>query len=127
METIVIHSEEGFSLIELMVSILILTIALLGILQALTIYPKHNIHNLVREEAVRIAEECLQDLKNKIDCPSKVSRRFRNFSIDFYISAPSVSSFSVGNNNATIIISFAYPFAAGTNATYILNSVVYMQ
>ncbi len=123
----VIRSEEGFSLVELMVSMVILTIALLGILQALTVYTKHNLHNLIRENAVRISQDCLQDIRHKVDCPSMVSRRFRNFSIDFYINAPSVTSLAPGNNNITITISFTYPFDNnGTNATYTLNSVVYI-
>ncbi len=128
METPALQDNRGFSLVELLVSIVILTIALLGILQSLTIYTRHNLHNLVREDAVRIAQQCLEDIKNKVDCPTVVSRRFRDFSINFYISAPLVSSLPQGSNTpVSIKVSFKYPFSGASNATYTLTSVVYIQ
>ena len=53
-------NRNGFSLIELMVAMVILTIATLGLLQALTHYIQINMDNEMRNEAMRITEKRME-------------------------------------------------------------------
>jgi len=56
-------NKNGFTLIELMVAIVILTIATMGLLQALTRYIQINIDNEMRNEAMRITEARMEVLR----------------------------------------------------------------
>ena len=52
-------AESGFTLIEVMMAMLVLTVGLLGLLQSVSIAYEHNLRNRLREEAVGLAEEHL--------------------------------------------------------------------
>jgi type IV pilus assembly protein PilV len=52
----------GFSLLELMVSMVIILVALLGLLEAVGIATANNMKNQLRDEAVLIGEERMADL-----------------------------------------------------------------
>jgi len=52
-------AESGFTLIEVMMAMLVLTVGLLGLLQSVSISYEHNLRNRLREEAVGLAEEQL--------------------------------------------------------------------
>jgi len=124
MEQTVITKKDGFTLVEIMVSFLLLTIVILGILQIMAVYSKINVKNTIRDEAIKVAQECIEDLRNGVNCPSNIIREFRNFSILYTISAPSVSSFTSGNNPVQITITYSYPSSNSTqNIT--LNSVIH--
>lgn len=56
-------SSRGFTLVELLMALLILTVGLLGLLQSIEVAFQHKARNLMREEAVQLAEEQLNDLK----------------------------------------------------------------
>jgi len=47
----------GFTLIEVLMAMLIMTVGLLGLLQSVGIAFEHNLRNRLREEAVVVAEE----------------------------------------------------------------------
>jgi type IV pilus assembly protein PilV len=49
--------EQGFTLIELFMAMLIMTVGLLGLLQSLQIAYQHNTRNRMREEGILVAEE----------------------------------------------------------------------
>lgn len=67
MEPVATHissrSNVGFTLIEVMVSIVILMVGLLGLLQAINLAMEQNIKNVLRSEAVQIAENKMNVLK----------------------------------------------------------------
>lgn len=52
-------SSRGFTLVEVMVAMLILTVGLLGLLQVSIVASEQNIRNAMRTEAVQIADERL--------------------------------------------------------------------
>ncbi len=52
----------GFTLIEVMVSIVIVLVGLLGLVQAMGVATSYNLKNLLRDEAVLIGEEQMADL-----------------------------------------------------------------
>ena len=119
------NKTNGFTLVEILVSILLLTVVLLGIVQSLAIYTRQNIRNIVRDEAVRIAQECMENLRNNYNCNSTVTKNFRNFSITYQISAPDVATFTSENNNVQVSVTYTYPPSSSRTYTYTINSVVY--
>ena len=56
---------EGFSLIETLVAILILAIVMLALLEAVTFYTQHQMNNMLRDEAVRITQDTLYNLRTQ--------------------------------------------------------------
>lgn len=56
-------SQRGFTLVELMVSILILLVGLLGMLQAVNLALDKNLGNQLRQKGVEVAEQRMNDLR----------------------------------------------------------------
>lgn len=97
--------KNGFSLIELMVAVVILTISTFGILEALTRYTRINIDNAMRNEAMRITEERMEVLRglpfndssdglkpdngsplpNSAQLPTTVTRSIRKMDISYAV------------------------------------------
>jgi prepilin-type N-terminal cleavage/methylation domain-containing protein len=66
MERIVKSSKraQGFSLIEVLVAILLLAIVMLALLEAVTIYTRSNMTNILRDEAVKVTQDVLYDMRS---------------------------------------------------------------
>jgi type IV pilus assembly protein PilV len=58
-------SQRGFTLIEVMFSIIILMIGLLGMFQSINLAMNKNIENQLRQKAIAVAEQQLNDLKGR--------------------------------------------------------------
>lgn len=59
------HGQSGFTLIEVMVSIVILMVGLLGMFQAINLALDKNLENQLRQKAIAVAEQQLNDLKGR--------------------------------------------------------------
>lgn len=119
---------KGFTLIEVLVSMLLLTVVLLTVVQTMATYVRYNINNLVRDEAVKIAQSCLENLRNGVDCESNTTKNFRNFSLTFnttVIIFPNATSMTSGNNQVQIIVTYKYPPNSNSTKTYTINTVIY--
>lgn len=57
--------QRGFTLIEVMVSIVILMVGLLGMFQSINLAMDKNIENQLRQKAVAVAEQQLESLKGR--------------------------------------------------------------
>lgn len=55
------RSGEGFTLVEMLMAMLILTVGLLGLLQSLNVAYDQGLRDRVRQEAVLLAEEQMHD------------------------------------------------------------------
>ncbi|BCG47852.1 hypothetical protein GEOBRER4_n2701 [Citrifermentans bremense] len=53
----------GFTLIEMLMAMLVLTVGLLGLLQSLQLGYRQSVRDRMREDAVQIAEEQMHDLR----------------------------------------------------------------
>ena len=51
------RDERGFTLVEMMISMVVILIVLLGLVQAALLSIEHNVRNQLRDEAVRVAEQ----------------------------------------------------------------------
>lgn len=60
-----ISNKYGFTLVEIMVAMVIMMVGLLGMLHSLNIAMEHNLRNHLRDEAVSVADEQLNELKIK--------------------------------------------------------------
>jgi len=56
---------EGFSLIEVLLAMLLVTLVMLALLEAVTLYVQSNMANILRDEAVRITQDALYDARSK--------------------------------------------------------------
>jgi prepilin-type N-terminal cleavage/methylation domain-containing protein len=84
----------GFSLIEVLVAVFILFISMMAVLHALGLSVEHNLKNIIMDEAVRISEQRMNELRNMpitslvsstVSTQLTISRKFRNTSIDYTV------------------------------------------
>jgi prepilin-type N-terminal cleavage/methylation domain-containing protein len=88
------QKNRGFTLIEVLVAIVILFISMMAVLHALGLSVEHNMKNIIMDEAVRISEQRMNELRNTpvttlvSSTPSNkltISRNFRNITIDYTV------------------------------------------
>lgn len=89
-----INNRKGFTFIELLVAMAVLSIGLMAMLDGLANYMRINIDNQMRNEAMRIAETTLETLRNAsfndvqtgavVIAPTE-QRRFRNIDINYTV------------------------------------------
>ena len=93
MET-VNQKNRGFTLVEVLVAIVILFISMMAVLHALGLSVEHNMKNIIMDEAVRLSEQKMNELRNTpittlaSSNPSTeipISRNFRNITIDYNV------------------------------------------
>ena len=58
------QKNRGFTLIEVLVAIVILFISMMAVLHALGLSVEHNMKNIIMDEAVRISEQRMNELRN---------------------------------------------------------------
>jgi prepilin-type N-terminal cleavage/methylation domain-containing protein len=88
------QKNRGFTLIEVLVAIVILFISMMAVLHALGLSVEHNMKNIIMDEAVRLSEQKMSELRNTSittlasSNPSTevpISRNFRNITIDYNV------------------------------------------
>lgn len=57
-------NSRGFTLVEVLVALVILSIAMLAVLDAMAVAMQHNLQNYCRDEAVRIGEQEMNMVRN---------------------------------------------------------------
>lgn len=97
-----LNSEEGFTLIEFCVAVLILMVGLLGLLQAVNMATSQNLATVIRKEAIMIADEQMVAAKyanytsiKSGSIPSsarKIRSGYSNYSVARFVSAASPTS-----------------------------------
>ena len=87
-------NKKGMTLIEVMIALVILLIVMLALMQTTTLGINSNVTNLLRDEATRIAEQRITELRNTLFTDGALAatagaddgletREFRNFAVDF--------------------------------------------
>jgi len=127
------HHILAYTLVEVLVGLAIMMIVFLGIFQAISVYVNHNLSSAFRNEAVKIAHECAEKLRNLEFCTTTSSlgdpltgyvvRTFRNVQKTFTIVYPNPLNFDAGQSNlVTIRVSYDY---LGKNYLYQFTTVIY--
>jgi prepilin-type N-terminal cleavage/methylation domain-containing protein len=83
-------NNRGFTLVEVLVAMVILSIAMLGVLEAMTIAMQHNLELYCRDESVRIAEQDMNEARNVsftavADRDYEVKRTYKKFERSFRV------------------------------------------
>jgi prepilin-type N-terminal cleavage/methylation domain-containing protein len=88
---IVNQKNRGFTLVEVLVAIVILFISMMAVLHALGLSVEHNMKNIIMDEAVRISEQKMNELRNTpvaslaSATQSPIPRTFRNVTINYNV------------------------------------------
>ncbi|MCX7857619.1 MAG: prepilin-type N-terminal cleavage/methylation domain-containing protein [Deltaproteobacteria bacterium] len=81
--------KKGFTLVEVLVAFVILTVGMLAIFEGLVLYMHMNLNNLCRDEAVRLAEERMNYYRSfgisSASGSEQVSRKVKNITRNFLI------------------------------------------
>ncbi len=113
----------GFTLIELLISMVIVLIVFLALDKALILYIKINVLNALRNEAITLAQSCVEDLRVGNNCPDNYTFVYRNYTVNYIINAPAVNSLDNGTaDNVSVTVNYSY---AGSNFSYKINTMVY--
>ncbi|WP_022670306.1 type II secretion system protein [Hippea alviniae] len=114
---------KGFTLVELLVSIVIALIVFVALSKALVVYTKYNVLNSLRNYAITIAQSCINNLRSGHKCSDNVSVRYRNFTEVFKITAPDPLGFDSGSYNSVVVtVSYKY---GGNDYSYSITTTVY--
>ncbi len=105
---------KGFTLVEALVALVILAILLLGLLSALIITYEHSTRNIIRDEAVKIANEYAETYRNMGigNIPANqsitVNRKIRNSVVAFTIKVVSSDIVAGKIKQVKITVSWTY-------------------
>lgn len=120
------HNQSGFTLIEIMIAFVIILIVMLGLLNLTAQVTEVGVRDTIREEAVRLAEEIIdQERAKPFDeikgTPSPIVKRrnIRNVSFDY--------SYNIGisgSDDAKIITLQISWYYRGKQYTHNISSIV---
>jgi type IV pilus assembly protein PilV len=130
MGRIVLSNRKGMTLIEVMMALLILAIVSLALMQTALLGMKENLRNAIRDEAVNLADQKMNELRNTAstdvtpgtyDYPP-MERKFRASSVWF---TPQRNVTQVGSdiNTKQITMSIGWTFS-GQTYTHSVTTIV---
>lgn len=137
MEQSVLFNKKGVTLIEMMISLLIIMIVFLALMQTTVIGLSTNLQNSLRDEAVGIAEMRMNELKGLrftnssvdanlaagVTAEADVSRNIRGFSVN-YSPTRTIADISFDSKQITIMITWSYK---NHNYTHTITSIMRKQ
>lgn len=103
-------NSKGFTFVEVLVALVILMVAMLGILQVMVMAMQQNLEIYSRDEAVRIAEQTMNELRNSSftglnNATYNVSRRYKQFTRTFNVNR-TVSALSSDSRSVELRVSW---------------------
>ena len=106
----------GFTLVEVLVAVCILFISMMAVLHALGLSVEHNMKNLIMDEAVRISEQRMNELRNMpiisltnstTSTQLTISRKLRNISIDYTVNWI-IENFSADSRTIQVLVQWRW-------------------
>lgn len=130
-------NKKGMTLIEVMIALVILLIVMLALMQTVTLGINSNVSNLLRDEATKIAEQRITELRNTLFTDGAlaatagtdelpVAREFRNFAVDF-TPRRTIADLDGDNKRVDITITWEWrnrTIGAGNPYTYTVSTIV---
>lgn len=125
------RNEKGFTLVEVMVSLVVLALGLLGSLVAVKAALDGNYGNDLRMEAVKIAQEQAEMARNMpyaniqgITSPQTVNRQIRKTNVGFTVNTQKTpANLSATNDITRLAIGVQWTFKKKTH-TYSMETIV---
>jgi type IV pilus assembly protein PilV len=124
MERIALHNKKGMTLLEVLIALVILMVVSLALMQTALLGIRENLRNALRDEAVNIAEQRLNELRNtdfnSITLVSNltetaISRTFRAGAVPVHFT-PTRTVTQIGSDAKQIAITVSWGFAGQTYA-----------
>lgn len=135
MRLIVWQNKKGLTLVEVMMALLILLFVSLALMQTALLSIDANVRNLLRDEAVNIAEARLREFRNRAwdhadiqdtggtVADGSVTREFKNFQIAF-TRQRNIGDLNIDNKQVNVIISWTWK---GENFNHNVTTVMRRQ
>ncbi len=120
----ILNNKKGFTIVELLISMLILSIILIALTHSLAVYMQYNVINTLRNEAIKIAQGCAEKIRTGQSCSNSITVNFRKFTVRFNITAPNPVTFSSGTNDVLINVNYRY---GKKTYSYTLRTVIYKE
>ena len=108
MGSVLFAKKEGLTLIEVLVAMVITAVILLGSMAAISYSYRQNVENSIRDEAVKVAQEQMEQYRDSGGCDASVVRQFRNFTVSFSISLTTIDHDPV--KQLQITVSWNHPW-----------------
>jgi len=113
----VLLNNKGMTLIEIMIALVILLISSLALMQTASLGITMNVQNVLRDEAVNVAEIEMNDLRSRpfdniasAATTTVVSRNFRGFTVDYTVT-PTVTDINASSQQSKqISVSVAWSY-----------------
>ncbi len=120
------NEKKGYTLVETLVAMFIFAILLLGLLAGLIVTYEFSNRNLIRDEAIKIAQETLEEYRykkfNDINSETKtVTRQIRNKNITFNVSTTVSDEVAGEMKRVSITVSWYYK---NKNYSYHIETLV---
>ena len=107
---------------EVLVALVIMAIILLGNMAALSLSYRRNLQNILRDEAVKVAQEEMERYRDRGTCDASVSRQIRNYQWTFNVNCATNSLLAGRITELTVTVSWQDP--EGQNHSFRMVSYV---
>ncbi len=112
---LVLRDKKGFSLVEVMIALVVSLLVFLALMQTALVGIDSNMTNILRDEAVRIAEERMNEARNTLfdslssdAVPQMVTRNFRNIAAFSYTTNMNVNVLNVDLRQVDINVQWTW-------------------
>jgi prepilin-type N-terminal cleavage/methylation domain-containing protein len=132
----VLRAERGMTLIEILISLTLLSIVSLALIQAALVAINVNVRNELRDEAVSVAEKRLNELRNtpfsdpamQVNSPggatdSTVTRNIRSAAILFTIKRV-ITQVTTDNHNRQVTLTVTWSYKGVTAPSHTVSTVL---
>jgi type IV pilus assembly protein PilV len=114
----------GFTLVEVLMAMLIMTVGLLGMLQAVNVAYQHNSRNKLREEALLVGEEQINDFRSrKYDAiTTTVTRVVTRGNRSFSVTREATENASRSSKKIKVAIGYSFHNVSTVQVLYTMRS-----
>jgi type II secretory pathway pseudopilin PulG len=126
----VFRNEKGTSLVEILIALLLTAIVFTGLIQTSLLVTNKNVENILRDEAVSIAEEAMSAARNTSfstlasGATETITRDFRGVTGFEFYTLRTVTPLDVNNRGVEITVSW---IRKGLNYEHTISTVVRKQ
>ena len=118
------RNKRGFTLVEVVIAMFILMIGMLALLNTAAVVISNNMLNSMRDEAVRVAQGEMDNLRNNPSLPPQLwdnpcpteTRYFRGISVNYAV-CKRITALSSDNNTLQIDVAVGWDYKGSGSST----------